>query len=181
MLPIIPALLLALASTVQDRPDAPKQQPPASSPSTRPAAKEPRFPKPVGPQVEVLQKLLRRSEERRPLAPQADNAATNRNASSPADGTESALLPENTVIMQRSGRFIRRGDQGHFVFQTAVPGMSAESVEINKNRLLELMEREAERAGAEFVISAEITIYRGQNYLNLLMVRRSLPHGNLGP
>jgi hypothetical protein len=54
-------------------------------------------------------------------------------------------------------------------------------MEFNKNRWLEAMEAEAEAGVTEFIISAEVTRYRGRNYLNLLKYRRQISHGNLTP
>lgn len=98
------------------------------------------------------------------------------------DAGDGGLLLEGTVLVERSGRLVRRGDSSEFkIAPGSLPENAPEVMEFNKNGLLEAMEREHDTGVMQFVISAEVTRYRGRNYLTLLKYRRTASHGNLSP
>lgn len=100
------------------------------------------------------------------------------NAIQPA---EAKLLPDGSRIVDRPGRLTREGDYFTFSFESRGQGAPELPMRLLPNRLLEDMEVFSS-GGAEpivFVVSGEITEYRGVNYLLIqkLLVRPSL--GNL--
>ncbi len=149
--------------------------PPTGQATSQPAVRTlPRNPR----QAQIFEALLGDAERRR------GPTILSQEPGSPGDTAEdgASLLLDGTPLMERSGRLVRSGDQSLFHFK---PGSFAdgapEVIECNKNGLLEAMETEAEAGVREFIISAEVTRYRGRNYLNLLKYRRQIAHGNLGP
>lgn len=172
---------LIAATCVLEPSQAPNETTPpaASQPASQPAGQtvSPRNPT----QARILEELLRDAEQSRPTpilsAPDAGHGA-----SAPALEEGTSLLPDGYPVVERPGRLVRNGNRVEFHFDSGGPAADAPSVmEFNKNRWLEAMETEAEAGVTEFVISAEVTRYRGQNYLNLLKYRRQVSHGNLAP
>ena len=176
MLRSVLAALVALSWMLagQDEGDKPGQ-PPASQPASQPATRtSPRKPE----QARILEDLLRDVEGHRakPILSVLPDSA----GGEAADGA--GLMLEGTVLIERSGRLVRIGSRSEFHFTADTPGDDTQNMmEILKNRWLEAMEAEAEAGVKGFVISAEVTRYRGRNYLLLRKYRRQLSHGNLGP
>jgi len=94
---------------------------------------------------------------------------------------ERKLMPDGSRIVDRTGRLTREGNLFTFSFESRSKGAPDMPIRLLPNRLLEDMEIFSD--GGErpivFVISGEITEYRGVNYLLLqkLLVRPDL--GNL--
>lgn len=132
------------------------------------------------PQAQIYEQLLRDTQRsRQPIL------SSNPEPGAKTAGTEhdsAGTLLEGVPLVERAGRLIRRGDRSEFTF---VAGSLEEgappTMEFNKNGLLEAMEGEYESGVTEFVISAEVTRYRGRNYLTLIKYRRKIDHGNLRP
>ena len=155
------------------------EQTPAAQPTSQPGVStRPRSPT----QARILEELLRGTEQHatRPILP--DTASRNGEAAADAVEAGRTLLLDGTPIWNRSGRLVRAGDRSEFHFD---PGEAEESgptvMEFNKNALLEAMEAEAQAGVKEFRISAEVTRYRGRNYLILRKYRRQISNGNLTP
>ena len=128
--------------------------------------------------MEILRNLLDQEDRPAPIQPQ----------SGPAPATEAALgsdgqplLVEGTSLVERPGRLVHEDDKSKFVFNIGGSDQKTRKMEILENQLLETMEQEAEAGFAEFIISAQVTRYRGQNYLLLRKVLRRVSHGNLSP
>ena len=179
----LPALLIALAFTLVS---AAPQEPPApippadSQPTSQPAGSGSSLRKPQ--QAEILRKLLLQREPTQPILPTPDATTPAETASQPATGTSPGqLLVDGTFIVERSGRLVIENNRALFVFHVDGDNLDLPAMELNPNQLLETMEREAELGFTDFVISAEVTRYRGHNFLNLRKVLRRIEHGNLGP
>ncbi|HPF41205.1 MAG TPA: hypothetical protein P5081_23715 [Phycisphaerae bacterium] len=91
------------------------------------------------------------------------------------------LLPDGSRIVDRAGRLTRDGDYLTFTFESRGEGPIEVPLRLLPNRLLEDMEQISEggRKSVVFVVSGDITEYRGVNYLLLqkLLIRPDL--GNL--
>ena len=158
---LVPVLLEA---AVQDAPPAP-----ASAPASQPAA-APRVP----PQVELLRPLLRRQARPMPILPRSSGAQDKGQDAK----AEARLLAEGTLLVERPGQFVRANGVPTFRFEDA-PELPA--MQLLPNSWLEAMEELADNGFTRFVISAEVTRYRGKNYLLLVKFRRQASHGNVGP
>ena len=169
--------LLLTQEPPAEKPEATEQAAPESQPTTAPERVMPRSPE----QAQILQELLRGTERpHQPIVsrePQADEPGA-----APRPTVRGGLLLEGEIITDVAGHLVRAGDRSEFHFKSGGPIEGAPSVmEFNKNGLLEAIEIEAENGIEDFIISAEITRYRGKNYLNLLRYQRQRTHGNLGP
>jgi hypothetical protein len=156
-----------------------QEAPPASQPASRPAEREsPRDPI----QAQIYEELLRNAERPRAKPILSVEPGREGQEAEAAGGPAASLLLEGTVLIERAGRLVRTGDRLAFHFKAgALAEGATDTMEVLKNGLLEAMEAEAEAGVKEFVISAEVTRYRGQNFLLLRKYRRQTPHGNLGP
>jgi hypothetical protein len=177
---------VACAVLLAGHPASPKpvqEDPAQSEPTSQPAEK----PKPSSlrkpSQADILRDLLR-PQRPKPIAPETDAGADAGGAATtqPADGTgRQALLLEGAFLVERPGRLVVEEGQPMFVFHADGSTGVRRTLQILPNQLLETMEREAEAGFTEFIISAEVTSYRGDNYLLLRKVLRRVGHGNLGP
>lgn len=146
---------------------------------------EPR-PRRLAPSSDVLDRLRER-RDRTPVIPPvqpgvkrvertqiADNAIPE-NALRPVDRK---LMPDGARIVDRAGRLTRDGDYLTFTFESRGEGPIEVPLRLLPNRLLENMEQIAEdgRKSVVFVVSGEVTEYRGVNYLLLekLLIRPDL-------
>ncbi len=158
------------------------QKPPTSQPSTRPAQGQTTLRRP--PQAEILEKLLDRQVAPPPVLPR--EAGDRRRAEGPGphmvrDKTGAGLLVEGTILVERAGRLVVGTDRDQFVFNADEGAEGLQTMGICPNQLLEAMEEQAESGNTEFIISAEVTRYHGQNYLLIRKVLRRVPNGNLNP
>jgi hypothetical protein len=164
--------LCALFAPFQEQDKSATSQP-AKEQQDQPALRRPE-------QQSIYEKLIREKEERRrPLLPTKRETES----ASPAATAESeAMLLEGDVIVDRSGVLIREGGVSFFEFD-AISGEDGglARMEILKNQLLERMESISPGEGVKFEISAEITRYRGRNYLFIKKVSVRVGHGNLSP
>ncbi len=175
---VIVLALVFVRSIAQEQ--APPTEPPgeesaASQPTTQTA--EPRtFRKP--PQAELLRDLLRQ-EQARPIQPRI--SAEEQAATAAEERRDELLLVDGTSLVERAGRLAFEDSVPYFLFSLGGDPPQDLKLRLLPNKLLETMEREHEAGFTEFVISAEVTSYRGENYLFLRKVLRRVGHGNLGP
>ena len=89
------------------------------------------------------------------------------------------LMPDGARIIDRAGRLTRDGDYLTFTFESRGEGPVEVPLRLLPNRLLEDMEVVAEggRRSIVFVVSGEVTEYRGVNYL---MLQKLLMRPDLG-
>jgi hypothetical protein len=171
------SLLLLLAPAGGQPQEADATQPPATQPTSQPA--EPRSTLRKPSQARILENLLNRAD--RPLPIKAQTRLEPAESSSDPGVQRFPLLLEGTFLPERPGRLVREEGRARFVFIADGSAAATRSMPILESQLLETMEREAEAGFSEFIISAEVTRYRGQNYLLLRKVLRRTEHGNLGP
>jgi len=170
---LIGASCVLISQESSDQPGKPPASQPTSQPASRPSLRHP-------VQARIYQELLRDTEQSQPMPVLPVDPETGRTVAD-AEG-RGPLLLEGTSLIERSGSLVRRGERADFRFEPSSLGDGMpDTMEILKNRWLEVMEREAEAGVTEFVISAEVTRYRDRNYLLLRKCRRRLSHGNLGP
>jgi hypothetical protein len=170
------AFVLAAAASPQPQ-QLPDAQPATSTqPTTQPAPRDAGYRKPM--QARELEPLLR-GQEARPVLPtpvsREQELAGSRRAA------ESALFLDGEPLVDRPGRLIRRGERSEFVFRIDDASQKTVTLELHRNQLLEAMEDEADHGLSEFIVSGEITRYRGTNGLLLRKVLRRVSNGNVGP
>jgi len=144
----------------------------ATQPASRPAPRDPE-------QARIFETLLRESDRphARPVLSEATGPATRG-----GEAATGALLLDGTPLSQCAGRLVCSGDRSLFEFKSGAPAEGAPSaMEILRNAWLEAMEAELATGVSEFIISAEVTRYRGRNYLLVRNYRRQIEHGNLNP
>lgn len=153
----------------------------------RPTSEDGPGPRRLQSGTDVLERLRRR-QETTPVIPPVRQGVTRRevrttiaegaipdNALRPVDRK---LLPDGSRIVDRAGRLTRDGDYLTFTFESRGEGPIEIPLRLLPNRLLEDMEMIAEggRKSVVFVVSGEVTEYRGVNYLMLqkLLIRPEL-------
>ena len=181
-LPFLSVLILSLS--FQDQ--APPNPPPASQPqATTPSAtsqpvEEQSFPR-NPTQAKILEELLREQGRDRVQPILSEGGA---DAGQPGEDAANrrSLLTDGARIYEKLGRLVVSEGRTEFHFSEGALSKEIRPVmAFNKNQLLEMMEREAERGAVEFIITADVSRYRGENYLTLLKYRRQVSHGNLSP
>lgn len=154
------------------------QEAPATQPTSQPATSQPSSrPTPAGrspEQARIFSDLLRETDRfpNRPRAVvQTDAAARNpRNAN---------LIPEG-LQQEKAIRLVRVGDRYEMRTPDETTGKGI-SLELLPNSFLEMMEQDAARGVAQFIVSYEVTEYRGRNYALVRAYRRQIDNGNLRP
>lgn len=173
---------LAVACTAMvvgqvERSQEPDTRPADTQPATRPADADTTLRKPA--QADILKNLLGRQDRLRPIRPRPSDEGSEGGAGAEPDGQP--LLLEGTFLVERPGRLMREDGRAVFVFRVDADAAASRSMPILENQLLETIEREAEAGFSEFIVSAEVTRYRGRNFLLLRKVLRRVGHGNIGP
>lgn len=152
----------------------PTSRPAATQPSSRPAGENSsRTPLRRPEQVRLFQDLLQKANEPGVIQPEGP--------AEPKSESTAGILPEGTTIAERSGKLVRSGDHWEFQFyrDDVQPGL--QGIEVLKSAFLDQMERLVQKGATEFIVSGELTAYRGQNFLLIRKVRRQLDHGNISP
>lgn len=181
-LPLLLALMLpVLRQEPKEPPDAPPSQAAADEPSSQSQPAEgqgfPRSPT----QAKILEELLREQGRDR-VQPILSAGGIDAEIAAESGTDRLSLLTDGARIYEKLGRLVTREGRVEFHFSAGGLGKEIRPVMVfNKNQLLELMEREAERGVVEFIITADVARYRGENYLTLLKYRRQVAHGNLSP
>jgi hypothetical protein len=152
----------------------------ASQPTSRPVDSRSTFRRPD--QARVLEELLKQKEMPRPILPSRPQGEVVAGSEQAAPGRPGErLLLEGTVLVERPGKYVAAEGRALFVFQADDSSRTAERMEILRNQYLEIMEEESRAGVSEFVVTAEITSYRGENFLLLRKVLRRVPNRNLSP
>lgn len=176
---IVSACLVLVMGQTQNLPR--REQPAAETqPTTRPAPTNTLLRRPA--QAEMLKNLLQRDQ--RPTPIRAEEPGSTTAAISPgesATGSGGELLLEGTFLVERPARFVQTDGRAKLVFQTEGQTAGSRTMELLPNQLLEAMEREAAAGFANFIVTAEVTRYKGSNYLLLRKILRRVEHGNLEP
>jgi hypothetical protein len=171
------ACAVLLMGQAQDK--TPASQPAQTQSTTRPAPTNTVLRRPA--QADILKNLLGRNERPTPIKPQEPQATSGPAGHGGGDEAGQAMLLEGTFLIERPGRLVREEGRAKFVFLTDGNSAAPRAMEIVPNQLLEMLERESEAGFSEFVISAEVTRYKGANYLILRKILRRVGHGNLTP
>ena len=154
----------AAASTTAETPDG------GAGPSRKPL------------QDEILRKLLQSQEAPRLIGPTDPGRSETSDPGEEARGVSpsSPLLLEGTLIVDRPGRVLLSDGKAEFTFLLPDTQRTL-TMELERNSLREALEREAQAGASEFVVTAEVTRYRGRNYLVLRKVVQRVNNGNLAP
>lgn len=124
-------------------------------------------------QPRVITPPIRPGGQRRSIAPPSRGSADG----GPAGHAK--LLPDGSRLVDRPGRLTREGDYFTFSFEDRGQGAPPIPIRLLPNRLLEDMEI-ISAGGTKllvFVVSGEVTEYRGVNYL---LIQKLLVRPNLG-
>jgi len=174
------ALGAALGATAATTAQSPTTQPAPDTavvvPTTQPARQT------VPSASEVLDQLLKTRPKHQPIEPVEPGVEVRRSAApSPSvspNQDDLRLLPDGSMLVDRPGRLVREGDGWTFVIETAGEVVRERPLRLLPCRMLEQMEIAAAGGTAPviFVVSGEVTEYRGANYLLLrkLLVRRDM-------
>ncbi len=162
----------ALLLMGQTEEKSPPIRPVETQAATRPAPTNTVLRRPA--QADILKNLLSREARPAPIKPQDPQTGK-------VDQPGEPLLLEGSFVVERPGRLVHEDGRAKFVFLEEGGAPALRTMEILPNQLLEMMEREADSGFAEFVISAEVTRYKGTNYLILRKILRRVGHGNLTP
>lgn len=154
------------------------QETPASAPTTQPAASQPTSrPAPAGrtpEQARIFSDLLRESDR----FPNRPHAVVETDARARSEKDEN-LIPEG-MQAEKSIRLIKVGDHYEMRLPDEKSG-KALSLELLPNRYLESMEQDAGRGISQFIVTYEVTAYRGRNFGLVRAYRRQIDNGNLRP
>ncbi|MFQ5591085.1 MAG: hypothetical protein ACE5HE_07985 [Phycisphaerae bacterium] len=95
-------------------------------------------------------------------------------------GTQ-GLLPDGAPVVDRPGRVVYEGKSWIFIFESDDPDHPELPMKLLQNRNTELMADAARRdnAGLVFIVSGEVSLYNGENYLLPRVVMQRLDSGNL--
>jgi hypothetical protein len=166
------AFVILLLGQGQDKPGAATSQP-----TSQPAARTTPLRKPAD--AELLRKLLARKDQPAPIPPQHDKEPTKEEKGIGPDGQP--LLLEGAAMVERPGRLVRDGGRPRFVFFLDGEAQAARTMPILESQLLETLENEADAGFREFIISGEVTRYRGENFILLRKVLRRTGQDNVAP
>lgn len=93
------------------------------------------------------------------------------------------LMEEGQFVISRTGRVIRSADGSHalFVLDSDGPGAPEPPMILQACKLLETMEKTVKEQGdnVPFIITGQVFMYRGANYLLPTIVKREFDRGNL--
>jgi len=160
--------------------------PPANTPATPKTTKQPEQgesaaqtpPDRVPTAEEIINQLMKN-------APSNMLRSQNPPASRPALTNKGDMIrpvqPEGTLVPEIPGRLVRGGDSWTFIRESKGDKAGSESYSLMPNRLLEVMVSASQGGNQSvvFLVSGELTEYRGQNYMLVrkVLIRRDM--GNL--
>ncbi len=171
---IVSACLVLVMGQTQNPPRA-TPTPADTQPTTRPAPTNTVLRRPA--QAEMLKGLLQRGQRPTPIRPEEPGGTATPAGTTAGEG----LLLEGTFLVERPARLVQADGRAKLVFQTEGQPSGPRTMELIPNQLLEAMERESTAGFAEFIVTAEVTRYKGANYLLLRKILRRVEHGNLEP
>lgn len=135
--------------------------------------------------TDILRELTERNKKRSRVVPPSLPGRSRRTKVSPEGVPTNAvaqperkLLPDGYRLVDRPGRLVREGDGFVFAFESCGLGAPELPLRLLPNRLLEDMEIKSD--GGEkslvFIVSGELTEYRGVNYflIQKLLIRSEL-------
>ena len=181
---------LVLATVQQSKEPATDKEKPAASQPAAPASQPANSQMPRD--ADYLKELIRETE-RQPLnppkgappatTPEKDAGASKqatRDANAIIRGKTDALYDEGAMIVERSGRLCRAGEQIEFVLNRD-DGKGTLRLELLPCKLMEELENEISSGVNQAVVTGEITRYKNRTFLLLRNYRRQTDRGNLSP
>ena len=90
------------------------------------------------------------------------------------------VMPDGAMLVNRPGRMIRQGDWWSFAFESDRPEYPEPPMRLLPSQSVQLMLRASERGnvGLVFLISGEVTLFDGENYLLPRVAMRRIGSGN---
>jgi hypothetical protein len=141
-------------------------------------AQSPARPRPDASAEDVLAALRAKQPNQAILplaAPGFDEDAPQR----PAGFASSSML-DGSPVVNRVGRLVRQGSWWTFVSDSDRPDHSEPPLRLLPNQGLERMLQESQRGNrAVFLVSGEVTLFEGENYLLTRITSRRVDTGNL--
>lgn len=183
---VLVAVLLFAASAIMidrsladDQPDGPSSTPPSDTktsaknpPTTKPASGADPEPRREPSATEILRQLQEasRRDAKAVVRPGVEGERPKPIETPPGNAIappESKLLPDGSRLVDRPGRLSRDGEQWVYSFESRGQGAPERPIRMLPNRLLEDMEMYSENGtkSVVFIVSGEVTEYRGVNYL----------------
>lgn len=129
--------------------------------------------------VEDVVAALKRQQPRAEVMPVAPLPAESQHARG-ATATRT-LKPDGTPLVHRPGRLDREGAWWTFSFESDHPDHPEPPMKLLPNQSVELMLRASqdETSGLVFLVSGEVTLFQGENYLLSRIAMRRTDTGNL--
>ncbi len=127
---------------------------------------------------DVVKRLRNINPEQRLLAPPVATVPSMPKFVAPA---LPSVRPEGTPIVRRPGRLIEESPWWTFVIETSSHDQGQLPLKLLPNRNVELMIENISRGaeGVVFLVSGQLTLYNGENYLHVQAVTRQVDIGNL--
>jgi len=96
-------------------------------------------------------------------------------------GSGVAAMPDGAPLANRAGRLVREGGWWTFLFESDHPDHPEPPMRLMPNMTLEMMVKAAAAGGngTVFIVSGEVTLFHGRNYLLPRMALRRIDAGNL--
>ncbi len=148
-----------------------QEAPPKSTESTQ----DDPSPSETGTAEQVLEEIMSRRPQK-PLIPPDSSSATSRD-----EGRRRARWPEGWQLVSRAGRIVQEGKDWIFVFDSDHPDRPEPPIKLLPNLKLESMVRETRAAAKSpvYIVSGEVSVYFGENYLLPRLALRKPESGNL--
>ena len=130
---------------------------------------------PVEDVLAALQEQRPRAEVM-PVAPPASGDRPGRGATAAR-----TLLPDGSALVHRPGRLIRDGSWWTFALESDHPDHPEPPMKVLPNQSVELMLEASKRDdhGLVFLVSGEVTLFEGENFLLPTIAMRRIDTGNL--
>ncbi|MEO0475984.1 MAG: hypothetical protein AAF085_08475 [Planctomycetota bacterium] len=136
-----------------------------------------------GPAPDPIEPTGEEGEDQTPATPQPSFASDPLLLGLDTDQPLAELKDEGQFVIARTGRLVRSADgsQALFVLDADGPGAPEPPMILQACKLLETMEKTVQEQGENvpFVITGQVFMYRGANYLLPTIVKREFDRGNL--
>lgn len=185
------AVSLVVGASAQQAEPAGQDAKPETSPAGEPAdidtppaqPQDAGVPTPAQPSPEdIIRQFQKQRPQAVPVLPSGGQDETIvRGEPATGGSVGGVLLPDGARMVDRSGRVSQEGDWWVFSFEPDSTGKGEMPMKLLPNQSLERMVRES-RGGADsviFIVSGEVTEFRGENFLLPRKVLRKRNFGNL--
>ncbi len=184
------AAFLSLTATAQEAPPSGSptgDQPPAEAPQSdlptadkaQPQEQEPGTARQPSA-ADLIREFQKEQPQAVPLQPKGEPDEIVDRAPLSGDRRGRPLLPDGHVLYEQVGRVVKEGEEYVFVFEADNSEYEEPPMGLLKNQALERMIRES-RGGLDsvvFIITAEVTLFQGENFLIPRRVLRKRDLGN---